>query len=111
MADVNVVRKHAEAAGAGQVEAASKAAGPRPRRTSRALRKRLYDRVRYHPYLRAEALARYREANRLGGAYARWLERRFVTGADIEGLLRELRRSYRLSGGEKLAYLGGRARQ
>jgi hypothetical protein len=79
------------------------------RRTSRALRQRLYDRVRYHPHLRTEALARYREANRLGGAYARWLERRFVADADIDGLLRELRQSYRLSGGEKLAYLGGRA--
>ena len=26
--------------------------------------------------------------------------------ADIDGLLRELRQSYRLSGGEKLGYLG-----
>ncbi len=81
------------------------------RRTSRALRRRLYERVRYHPHLGAEALARYREANRLGGAYARWLEGRFVAEADIEGLLRELRQCYRLSGREKLAYLGGRALQ
>jgi len=80
------------------------------RRTSRALRRRLYERVRYHPHLGPEALARYREANRLGGGYARWLEGRFVAGADIEGLLRELRQCYRLSGGEKLAYLGGRAK-
>lgn len=79
------------------------------RRTSGALRRRLFERVRYHPHLDAEALARYREANRLGGGYARWLEERFVEAADIEGLLRELRRSYRLVGGEKLAYLGARA--
>jgi len=79
------------------------------RRTSGALRRRLFERVRYHPHLGAEELARYREANRLGGAYARWLEGRFVAGADIEGLLRELRQSYRLGGDEKLSYLRARA--
>ncbi|WP_242344337.1 hypothetical protein [Anaeromyxobacter terrae] len=79
------------------------------RRTSGALRRRLFERVRYHPHLGPEALARYREANRLGGGYARWLEGRFVEDADIEGLLRELRQSYRLGGWEKLAYLGTRA--
>ena len=42
-------------------------------------------------------------------AYARWLEGRFVEEADAEGLLRELRASYRLGGGEKLAYLGARS--
>lgn len=79
------------------------------RRTSGALRRRLFERVRYHPHLGAEALARYREANRLGDGYARWLEARFVEDADIEGLLRELRHTYRLGGGEKLAHLGARA--
>jgi hypothetical protein len=67
--------------------------------------------VRYHAHLAAEELFRYREANRLGGGYARWLEGRFVEDADIEGLLRELRQTYRLSGGEKLGYLGARSLQ
>lgn len=81
------------------------------RRMSPALRRRLFERVRYHAHLGAEELARYREANRLGGAYARWLEGRFVGDADLDGLLRELRRSYRLGGGEKLGYLGTRTLQ
>jgi hypothetical protein len=76
------------------------------RRMSPALRRRLYERVRYHAVLASEERARYEEANRLGGGYARWLEGRFVEGADIDGLLRELRRTYRKPGGEKLAYLG-----
>ncbi len=81
------------------------------RRMSQALRRRLYERVRYRAHLRGEELARYREANRLGGGYARWLEGRFIEGADIDGLLRELRQSYRLAGGEKIAYLGARTLQ
>jgi hypothetical protein len=81
------------------------------RRTSRSLRRRLFERVRYHAHLGDEELARYREANRLGGGYARWLEDRFVEDADLEGLLRELRRSYRLGAGEKLGYLGTRTLQ
>ncbi len=75
------------------------------RRMSPALRRRLYERVRYHAHLAAEERARYAEANRLAGGYARWLEGRFVEDADIEGLLRELRRTYRRAGGDKLAYL------
>ncbi len=78
------------------------------RRMSPALRRRLFERVRYHAHLGADALDRYREANRLGGGYARWLEGRYVEDADIEGLLRELRATYRLGGGEKMAYLDGR---
>ncbi len=78
------------------------------RRRSRALRRRLYERVRYLEHLGAEELGRYREANRLGAGYARWLEGRFVEEADVEGLLRELRRSYRLGAGEKLGYLAAR---
>ncbi|HET7824862.1 MAG TPA: hypothetical protein VFK90_05995 [Anaeromyxobacter sp.] len=78
------------------------------RRMSRALRRRLFERVRYHAHLDAEALDRYREANRLGGGYARWLEGKYVEDADIDGLFRELRAMYRLGGGAKLAYLGTR---
>jgi hypothetical protein len=80
----------------------------RLRRMSPALRRRLFERVRYHAHLDVESLHRYREANRLGGGYARWLEGRFVEDADIDGLLRELRAMYRLGGGAKLAYLGAR---
>lgn len=79
------------------------------RRLSPALRRRLFERVGYRSHLDPEALQRYRTANRLGRGYARWLEGRFVEEADVEGLLRELRRSYRLGGGEKLGYLGARA--
>jgi hypothetical protein len=81
------------------------------RRMSPSLRRRLFERVRYHRWLGLEERARYREANRLGGGYARWLEGRFVEDADIDGLLRELRRTYRRGGGEKLAYLGTRSSQ
>jgi hypothetical protein len=78
------------------------------RRVSPALRRRLFERVGYRPQLGAAELHRYREANRLGAGYARWLEGRYVRGADLDGLLRELRRSYRLGSGEKLGYLHGR---
>ena len=80
------------------------------RRRSRALRRRLYERVGLAEHLAAEERGRYREANRLGAGYARWLEGRYVAAADVEGLLRELRQSYRLGAGEKLGYLSSRAR-
>ncbi|MFL5299514.1 MAG: hypothetical protein ACJ79R_04115 [Anaeromyxobacteraceae bacterium] len=78
------------------------------RRLSPALRRRLFERVSYHAHLGPEELERYRLANRLGGGYARWLELRYVDLADVEGLVRELRASYRLGAGEKLGYLGAR---
>jgi hypothetical protein len=78
------------------------------RRVSPALRRRLFERVRYRAHLGADELSRYREANRLGGGYARWLEGQYVSDADLDGLLRELRKSYRLGAGEKLGYLSGR---
>ncbi len=81
------------------------------RRMSGALRRRLFERVRYHAWLAADELHRYREANRLGGGYARWLEGRYVEDADIDGLLRELRRTYRRAGRDKIAYLGTRTLQ
>ncbi len=81
----------------------------RLRRMSGALRRRLFERVRFRAHLDAQDLERYRTANRLGGGYARWLEGRFVEEADIDGLLRELRSSYRLGGGEKIGYLGARS--
>ena len=78
------------------------------RRVSPSLRRRLFERVGFHTHLGADELNRYREANRLGGGYARWLEGEYVPDADLEGLLRELRRSYRLGTSEKLGYLGRR---
>ena len=79
------------------------------RRLSGALRRRLFERVGYRAGLGEEARERYRTANRLGAGYARWLEGRFVDGADADGLFRELRASYRLGGGEKLGHLAARA--
>jgi hypothetical protein len=78
------------------------------RRTSRALRRRLFERVRYHAHLAPSELERYRLANRLAGGYARWLESRFVEGADADGLLREVRATYRRGGADKIAYLEAR---
>jgi hypothetical protein len=75
------------------------------RRLSPSLRRRLFEKVRYHDHLADEEVERYRLANRLGGGYARWLEDRYVDEADVEGLLRDLRASYRLGGSEKLGYL------
>ena len=79
------------------------------RGASRALRRRLFERVGYHPHLGPDELQRYRLANRLAGGYARWLEARYVDDADADGLMRELRQSYRMGGAEKLGYLGARA--
>ncbi len=79
------------------------------RRRSRALRRLLYERIGFRADLEADELLRYRLANRLGAGYARWLEGRFVDGADDAGLLRELRQSYRLGAGEKLGHLASRA--
>lgn len=79
------------------------------RRTSRALRRRLFERVAYHAHLGAAELERYQLANRLAGGYARWLESRFVDEADADGLLREVRATYRRGGADKIGYLEARA--
>ena len=46
---------------------------------------------------------RYRVAGALAGACARALEARYVVQGRLDGLLREVRRLYRLGGGEKLS--------
>jgi len=79
------------------------------RRLSPGLRRRLFQGIGWADRLDAEELARYRLANRLGAGYARWLEGRFVGPGDAEGLVRELRCTYRRGGGDKLAYLDARA--
>jgi hypothetical protein len=76
---------------------------------SAALRSRLFERVAYRNEVDGEELERYCTANTLGSGYARWLEGQFIEEANIDGLLRELRASYRLGAGEKLGYLGSRA--
>jgi hypothetical protein len=78
-------------------------------RLSAALRRRLYERVRYADHLGVEELERYRTANALAAGYARWLEGRYVSPVDLDGLLRELRSTYRRGAGEKLGHLGARA--
>ncbi|HUK65892.1 MAG TPA: hypothetical protein VLV17_03640 [Anaeromyxobacteraceae bacterium] len=79
------------------------------RRLSPALRRALFERIRYRAHLGEDELERYRLANRIGGGYAHFLESSYVRDADAEGLLRELRASYRLGGHEKLGYLDARA--
>ena len=60
---------------------------------------------RYFTHLSTEERERYATANHLTNRYARHLERRFLAPRDRDGLLRELRASFRLSGGEKYARL------
>jgi hypothetical protein len=79
-----------------------------PVRLFAALRRRLFERVRYHAHLDGEELARYRSANRLAAGYARWLEARFVEPRDRDGLLRELRETYRRGSADKAGYLASR---
>jgi hypothetical protein len=74
-------------------------------RLSHFLRERLFDRVSYFSHLEPAERDRYQAANAMARAYSRHLDRRFVAPRDLEGLLRELRVSYRMSGGEKYARL------
>jgi hypothetical protein len=48
---------------------------------------------------------RYRLASALASACARALEARYVVAGRLDALLREVRRLYRLSGGEKFSAL------
>jgi hypothetical protein len=76
---------------------------------SAGLRHRLYEEVRFLAHLDEAELERYRTANQLAAGYARWLELRFVSSGDREGLLRELRATYRLGTADKPGYLASRA--
>lgn len=78
------------------------------RRRSAELRARLFDRVGYRPDLSAAERERYLFANRLARGYAAFLESRYVLLGRLEGLLAELRRSYRLPAAAKFAYLAQR---
>ena len=74
-------------------------------RSSAQLRHRLFERVELRSGLSAAERDRYRLANALAAASARALEAKFVLTGKLEGLLREVRKLYRLSGGEKLSAL------
>jgi hypothetical protein len=81
----------------------------RTARVSARLRRRLFEEVGFLAHLDEGERWRYRTANRLAAGYARWLEGRFVASGDREGLLRELRATYRLGTAEKPGYLASRS--
>jgi hypothetical protein len=67
---------------------------------------RLFDRVSFDERLKPDQYERYRTAHRCAAHYCRRLEHRFVNRgvARIEGLVRELRRFYRLGNTAKLRH-------
>jgi hypothetical protein len=67
---------------------------------------RLFDRVRFDSRLAPEQSDRYRTAHRCAANFCRRLERRFVNRgrAQVEALVRELRKFYRLGSTAKLRY-------
>ena len=73
------------------------------RSASAELRHRLFDRAALRGGLSGPERDRYRLASRLAAACARALENRFVAQGRLDALLREVRRLYRLGGGEKLS--------
>ena len=75
------------------------------RAASPALRHRLFDRWSPRAGLSAAERDRYRLASALAAAYARAIEARYVIAGRLEALLRDVRRLYRLSGGEKFSAL------
>jgi hypothetical protein len=75
------------------------------RAASPELRRRLFERSALRPGLQPEERDRYRLASALAAACARALEARYVLAGRLEALLREARRLYRLSGGEKFSAL------
>jgi hypothetical protein len=75
------------------------------REASAQLRHRLFERVSLRPGLSRAERERYRLASSLSAACAKALEARYVLPGRLEGLLREVRRLYRLGGGEKLSAL------
>jgi hypothetical protein len=73
------------------------------RNASARLRHLLFDRAKLRTGLTADERERYTVANALAAACARALETRYVLQGRLDGLLREVRRLYRLGGGEKLS--------
>lgn len=75
------------------------------REASRALRRRLFSGFSLREGLPPAERERYLLASALAAATAQVLEARYVLAGRLEALLREVRRLYRLSGGEKLSAL------
>jgi hypothetical protein len=75
------------------------------RAASPALRRNLFERSVLRPGLTAPERDRYRLASALAAACARAWEARYVLGGRLDALLRDARRLYRLSGGEKFSAL------
>ncbi len=75
------------------------------RSASPQLRRKLFDESALRPGLAGPERDRYRLATALAAACARALESRYVLAGRLEALLREARRLYRLSGGEKFSAL------
>jgi hypothetical protein len=67
---------------------------------------RLFDRVNFDAQLEPLEYERYRTANRCAANFCRRLEKRFVGrgGAQVEAMVRELRKFYRLGHTAKLRY-------
>ena len=80
------------------------------RAASPALRHNLFERSVLRPELTAPERDRYRLASALAAACAKAWEARYVLAGRLDALLRDARRLYRLSGGEKFSALAqGRA--
>ena len=75
------------------------------RAASPELRASLFGAWRPRPELTTQERERYRLASALAAATAKMLEVRYVLAGRLEALLREVRRIYRLGGGEKLSTL------
>ncbi len=75
------------------------------RHASPELRAELFHHAQYRPHLDGTQRERYRLANLLASAYARFIETRYVLAGAFEALLRELRRLWRLGASEKLSHL------
>lgn len=75
------------------------------RNASPVLRRQLFETSTLREGLTAPERDRYRLASALAAACAKALEARFVVEGRLEALLREARRLYRLSGGEKFSAL------
>jgi hypothetical protein len=75
------------------------------RAASPQLRRRLFEGSVLRAGLTQPERDRYRLASALSGACAKALEARYVIEGKLEALLREARRIYRLSGGEKFSAL------
>lgn len=69
------------------------------------LHERLFRDFRFHPDLDALALRCYRRANDYAARYCTRLERDYLRSLPRSGLLRELRRFYRLAYGHKLSHI------